>query len=59
MAKAEELRPVPYIQPDWLMRELRPLTEQNQRRYALPEFTSQPGYQSDPWGLYETQNEPR
>jgi hypothetical protein len=41
------------------MRELRPLTEQNQRRYALPEFTSQPGYQSDPWGLYETQNEPR
>jgi hypothetical protein len=58
IAKAEEALAVPYVQPDWLMHELRLLSEQNQRRYALPEFTSQPGYQSDLRGPYERQSEP-
>jgi hypothetical protein len=59
IAKAEEALAVPYVQPDWLMRELRLLSEQNHRRHALPQFTSQPGYQSYfPRGPHETQREP-
>jgi hypothetical protein len=55
ISKAEEAGAVPYVQPDWLMRELQLLTEQNHGRYALPEFTPhalreftpRPGYQSN------------
>jgi hypothetical protein len=59
VAHAEGARPVPYLHPNWFMRELGPLSAETHRRDTLPELASQPEHQFySPRLRYERQRGP-